>query len=41
MKATLIRVVIWLVTAAAIVMMFGALIQQLVGRIGEPPIADF
>lgn len=41
MKATLIRVAIWLVTAAAIVMMFGPLIQQFVGRIAEPPVTAF
>jgi len=39
-KATLTRVVIWLVTAAAIVMMFLSLIRELVARIGAPP-ADF
>ena len=40
MKATLIRVTIWLVTAAALVLMFWPLIRELVARIGAPP-ADF
>ena len=41
MKTTLIRVTFWLVTAAAIVMMFWPLIREFVVRIAEPPPADF
>jgi hypothetical protein len=41
MRATLLRIIIWVVTAGAVLMMFWPLVREFVILISEPPPAEF